>query len=286
MSTKYIIKKLLKGGAQVGGSIASGISEKSIKEFLADETVFNPEKKIPEIVDEKLKATPKLYEGLRTEKKCKLILTKEEGTKLIENIGVSLSKLKTALKKGIDELKTVHEEKIKDLRGLLTPESQTGASADIYEYIDSLKSMISTVQNELKKNNDDFVKKVNELVNAYNKTKKGRHPISEKESTFDEIKRKLGIRSKSKVSPTPEEKESLSTGTLIIKPGAEFECKITYVNLSKGIINVNYKKPDRKQEDKEISFRDLCIVSESKNQQPKEEEQEEQQGGSFEHAPI
>lgn len=56
------------------------------------------------------------------------------------------------------------------------------------------------------------------------------------------------------------ETETICKGTLVLGKGKEVQCNISHVHLSKGYIHVVYTENETKHRDKDIYFKNLCII--------------------------
>lgn len=267
MSIQYILNSLQYGGAQLNNLIASNFSDESVKNVIQPETVFSIDnKRIPKIDDEKLKISPTVSEGVLGVRECKLKMTKEMGKKLILAINESIAASKKDLKASITDLQKVHAERMNALYALLKG-NQSDKVSDVYEYIDSLETILNTTKKALKANDEDFKQHVNEVLEGYNKDKKGRHPILKEQSSLKEIKNKIFTKFNIKRTITNTERIEKKKfdgiiGKLVIGD-KENECDVTSVHIGRGIISVVYTVSSgstEKHYDKEIYFKNLCIL--------------------------
>lgn len=254
------MKWFVEGGAQIAGTIAKNLSDVSIKNAISPEEAFPPKYQRKPVVDkEKLSQSPKVYIGIQSDRDCKLILNPIEGEKMIKFVNESIVDLKGRLIDTINELTKYHEKRIDELRKLLTLDQSK--EFDMYEYIDALEAMIIKVKASVKEEDELFRLNVNELVKGYNEDKKGLHPPSIKESIFKRTKDKIVEKLNLQIKPIKErEIDTICKGTLVLGKEKEVSCNITHVHLSKGYIHVVYTENETKHRDKDIYFKNLCIM--------------------------
>lgn len=265
MYANFIQDCLLNGGAVLDKISTFDIPETNVRNMLSQEAILNPIgslDRIPPINQEILKNDPKLVIGVQTLKICKLILSKEEGDKLVSFVNDSIKARKTKLREDIENLKKKYDETCQKYRDSLVL-GQAGKEMDMTTYFETIENKIKLAKGDMKKIDDEYKKTIKDIIDNYHQAKRGRHPpIADKSKTLGITsfwkKNKIGVDTEGVGTPSV---GVITTGKILV--GDELiACDIVAIHLSKGIISIVYGKAIGdavKHTNMDVNFKDLCI---------------------------
>lgn len=296
MYTQYILNYLHAGGAKIEKLNVLDIPDASVQTFISPESLINPmgpRDHIPPINRDNLDKDMKLDTGAQSIKVCKLMLSNEEGIKLIQFVNSSVKDLKDRLRAGIAELEKHQKEVYKMYRDSVVLGS-AGDKMDVYSYFETVENKLKLAKSDIKKVDEEYKKNIKELVEGYNQDKKGRHPPIMEKSIFLKAKQAIigKIKPTEKPAPVVESKSETGVRGKLLLGKEDFECDVIAVHLSKGLISVAYTKmikENKKHYDMDISFKNLCIgtdVAPVEEVAPEVAPEVAQDGGSFENEQI
>lgn len=290
MYTQYVLNYLRAGGAKIEKSNVLDIPDASVKTFISPENLINPTGKldrVPPINRENLNKDIKLDTGAQTIKVCKLMLSNEEGNKLIQFVNNSVKDIKDRLREGIADLEN-HQKEIYKMYRKSVILGAAGDKMDVYSYFETVENKLKLAKSDIKKVDEEYKKNIKDLVEAYNHDKKGRHPPILEKSIFSKAKKAIlgKIKPTEQIAPETESKSDTGVKGKLLLGNEDFECDVIAVHLSKGLISVAYTKmikENKKHYDMDISFKNLCIGTDVAAPATEEVAQE---GGSFENEQI
>lgn len=295
MYTQYILKYLHAGGAKIEKMNVLDIPDVSVKTFISPESLLNPmgpRDHIPPINRDNLDKDMTLDTGAQSMKICKLMMSNQEGIKLIQFINGSVKEMKDKLREEIIQLGNHQKDIYKMYRDSVILGS-AGDKMDVYSYFETVENKLKLAKSDIKKVDEEYKKNIKNLVDAYNQDKKGRHPPILEKSIFSKAKQTIIKKIKPGKTIAPESETKSDTGakgTLLL--GTEkYECDIVAVHLSKGLISVAYTKmikENKKHYDMDVSFKNLCIGTDSGAETAMEAAPDAApaEGGSFENEQI